>query len=605
REAAERAGLMADLFLNGDDVEWCCRIRRRTGQRIGIATASRARHPRPDRMRTGARYYAARNAFPAIAAAEGGRPPRRLLFRRALRETGRALAMTMLGRDDLAALHLRGLRDATAGVRGPAPGGLAFEPFAPPEGLPRAVRDLLFEGVARRGRIAIRAGTLPDEAPLRKALHDACVDPVSAPSERQAYRRPGPAACARRILARLARGPGYGLAIVPARGYPEDWLFARVIVSVAPEGFAIRRLNRAERAGRLIRVMAAGLFAAARLAIRGVPAPEEDQPAPGPEPNSRSSSGATAPALPRPTVSAVILSYNRFPALEKTVERLLANPDLAGAEIIVADNASTDGTPEKFHRRFRDLRLIDMGENIGVAAFNHAVARTTGETILILDDDAWPDDGALGHALDLLAARPPIAAVALHPRHPQTRASEWAFIDPRAAQPDDRFPFMGCGNLIRRDAWDRAGGYEEAFFLYRNDVDLALTLLRAGHGVHFNPAWTVWHDSPAARRKSPRWFELATRNWVWVCRRHGAGGRRRWLILGILGGWAWAHRLAGLSPRAHWRTLWGAIDGLWNDPPPPPQVPGTRSRGGGPLERLMRYRLRRLGKPHVREPRPD
>src|SRR5690606_34605702 len=88
--------------------------------------------------------------------------------------------------------------------------------------------------------------------------------------------------------------------------------------------------------------------------------------------------------------------------------------------------------------------------------------------------------------------------------------------------PRDDWPVMGCGNLVRRSAWQAVGGYEESFFLYRNDVDLALKLLAAGGkggGVWFDPTWVVWHDSPAAapnRRKSLRWFELATRNWIWL-----------------------------------------------------------------------------------------
>jgi GT2 family glycosyltransferase len=314
-------------------------------------------------------------------------------------------------------------------------------------------------------------------------------------------------------------------------------------------------------------------------------------------------------------VSVVILSYNRLAALEKTIGELLKDPALKGAEIIVADNGSGDGTPEKIRRKFRDARVIDMGENRGVAGFNAGVARATGDVVLILDDDAWPAEGAVERALDLLATRRDIAAVALHPKHPGTGASEWGFVgmsdvgcgmsdvksESAAGEPahptsdirhpTSKWPFMGSGNLVRREAWERVGGYEEGFFLYRNDVDLALKLLGAGGGVWFDPAWVVWHDSPAAASKSLRWFELATRNWVWLCRRHGRG---RWKWVGVLSGWAWAHRLAGRSARAQWKVFWGAVDGLWYRPPP---VPGACVRDGAAFESMMRIRLGRPARP--------
>jgi GT2 family glycosyltransferase len=603
REAVERAGEMGDFFLNGDDVEWCCRLRRRTGMKVGVATASRARHPRPDRMRTGARYYAARNCFAAMSAAMGGRAPRWLVFKRALREVGRALTMTMMGRDDLASLHVRGLRDAVRGVRGPAPEGTVnFEAFAPLAHLPGRLRQVLSERV--RGKVMLRAGALADEREVRKALHAACVDPVS-PERRVVAIRGAEAALV--ALKRLVRGPEFGVAVVAARGYPEDWLCARVMVTVAPEGFVVRRWSRAERAGRLIGAAARGVWWAARAAMSDVGCGREDR-------RYEIRDSRVAPrAL---SVSVVILSYNRKAALEKTLAELgcVSGPSALTAqssgqwhEVIVADNGSTDGTQEFVRRKFRDVRLIDMEANLGVAAFNRAVARVSGDVVLILDDDAWPAEGALEKALAALAERPDVAAVALHPRHPGTGESEWRWmsdvgcgmsdVEPEGSvsgvtsairhPTSDMFPVMGCGNLVRREAWERVGGYEESFFLYRNDVDLALKLLSAGEGVWFDPEWVVWHDSPAAARKSLRWFEVATRNWIWVCRRHGRGW---WRLAGIVSGWAWAHKLARWDVRAHWSAFWGAVDGLRKKPA---DVPACCFRDGAAFERLMRMRLKR------------
>jgi len=208
--------------------------------------------------------------------------------------------------------------------------------------------------------------------------------------------------------------------------------------------------------------------------------------------------------------------------------------------------------------------------------------------VLILDDDATPDDDALLVALDELARDPRLGAVTLHPRHPKNGASEWPFAAARQNRPDRAWPVMGCGNLVRRTAWNQVGGYEPSFFLYRNDTDLALKLLGAGWGVYFDPALVVWHDTPAGAgsRKSPRWHELATRNWLWLARRHALGTDR---LTGALLGWAWAHGLAGLSPSRHLATLRGAWRG-WTTQAP--AVHGLKPDGRA-WDRLLSVRLGR------------
>lgn len=577
RTAVERAGPLADLFLNGDDVEWCLRLARRTGGWVGAVPASRVIHPRPDRMRTGARYYAARNAFTAIAAAGGGIRAR---FGRALREVGRAAAQTLMGRDDLAGLHLRGLSDAAAGVGGPAPAGvIQFEAWRGDAELAGALRQVLAVG-APRGRVMIRKGLIPDTREVARTLNAVCVEPVVINEEPV-----GLANGAFRVVRRLVLGPPWGVAVVSARGRPGDWLAGRVVVTVAPEGFVVRRLGRGERAARLLSVLGRGAWLAVRLALWGSPALAEST-ALEAESQSTAAAGPDSPArllLQRPTLSVVILSHNRWGSLERTLDRLSADPALAGAQVIVADNASADGTPDKLRDQFPGIEVLALTENRGVAGFNQGAARAAGDVLLILDDDAWPEPGTLDAALGLLAARPWIAAVALHPRHPDGGRSEWPFA--AAARPTEDWPVMGCGNLVRRAAWERVGGYEESYFLYRNDVDLALKLLGAGYGVYFDPAWTVWHDSPAAARKPPRWLELATRNWVWLCRRHGRGrGRAAAMVLG----WAHAHRLAGLSAGRQWKVLRGVAAGLISRPPAVP----APSDGRG-LRALLRLRLRR------------
>lgn len=291
----------------------------------------------------------------------------------------------------------------------------------------------------------------------------------------------------------------------------------------------------------------------------------------------------------------VIVSFNRREALVETLSRVA---DLA-ATVVVVDNASTDDSVEQVRARFPNVHVIANQANAGVAAFNQGVAavdqlaharsiaHTANDLVLILDDDARPDPKSLDAAVDAIARDANLAGVALLPIHPATNRPEW-----RAGTPTNRFPMMGCANLIRRDCWRRAGGYCEAFFLYRNDTDLALSLLSlvsqsAPMGLTFNPAWFAHHDSPAATRKSDRWLHLATRNWIWMARRHGRGV---WRLIGIALGTLWACKLAGLSLSRLVRVLRGVRDGVFHAAPP---LAATIKPDGTAYRDLIRMQMKR------------
>lgn len=278
-------------------------------------------------------------------------------------------------------------------------------------------------------------------------------------------------------------------------------------------------------------------------------------------------------------LSILIISFRRKDALLRTLGQLDQQGWFDKGEVIVADNASCDGTPRAVAERFPRARLMLLPSNLGVEAYNRAAELAAGDTLLVLDDDAYPDDGAVEAALEALANDPAVAAVALSPVHPGTREREWAF----AGHATDRFPLMGCGNVVRASAWREAGGYDPRFFLYRNDVDLALTLLARGHKVVFDPDRIVWHDSPAVSRKSERWLDLATRNWIWLCRRHGRGFSR---LAALVLGTAWAVRHAGLSLSRFGKVVRGFLEG-WRSPPRPMVTDGSS------LRRLLRLRLGR------------
>lgn len=284
-------------------------------------------------------------------------------------------------------------------------------------------------------------------------------------------------------------------------------------------------------------------------------------------------------------LSIIVLSFNRRDVLRRTLDRLqsIAPRITGGSELIVADNSSTDRSADMVEAHFPAVRLLRLPQNVGVAAFNRAAEIAGGDLLLILDDDAWPDEASLTAGLSILSSDPTMAGVALSPVHPGTGAAEWRFLQ----SPTRHCPVMGCGNLVRTAAWNQVGGYEEAFFLYRNDTDLALKLLGAGHRVCADPSWIVWHDSPHAARKSDRWLELATKNWALLARRHARGWR---LPFAIILGWLSSSRYAGLDFARLRLATKGALAGLTSRLPP---LSHSVQRDGRAFAELLRLQLQR------------
>ncbi|MEO0512199.1 MAG: glycosyltransferase [Planctomycetota bacterium] len=531
RSAIESAGLMPDLFLCGDDVAWCHHLRRAAGPVLAVP-ASVVEHPHPARMRTTVRAYQARNGL-TNAVRFGLSPVARA--RRVLRDAARAACQVVVGRDDLADLHLAGLRAAFRSPEGP----LELPPVRPWRPL--------------------------DELPP---------DERSTPS-------PTLKRSSIRSLVTWLVSPRRDRAVVNARAMPAAWVPAKTVVTVSNDGWTESRPTRLGVLRRLTVLGARSLVLAGRAAVSPPTVPL-------PEPVRRDEVAS---------LSVVLLTQPaRLERLKRTLSRLM--PALAErrvravpTEVVVVCNGGTIDAADLPDPGVR-LRVVDIAENTGVDGFNHGVRAAAGDAVLILDDDAWPDPVSLGRAVSKLRTGS-ADAVAFHRCHPRSGSFEWpGNTDRRDARPAHRdawpsvaWPDMGCCNLVRRDAWWAAGGYESGYFLYRNDTDLALTLAALGRTVLFDPTIVAWHDSPSVGRPSPAWFRLATRNWVWLCRRHGRGV---WAVLGVVLGWAWSHTRARLRPSCHIATLAGLWSGLTAAPPAVRTVPSD----GSALRRLVSLKVR-------------
>ena len=214
--------------------------------------------------------------------------------------------------------------------------------------------------------------------------------------------------------------------------------------------------------------------------------------------------------IPQPTLSVVIVAWNSREQLARTIPALLGQ--LAeGDELVVVDNASSDGSAELAAQLAPRARVVSLPENAGFAAgANAGAAAASGELLVLLNPDAVPQPGfgsAIRRPLDdgrgwaawmalVTAERGRIVnsmGGALH-----FTGIAWAGGAgepvPSALRPAE-VPFLsGACLAIPLASWRRLGGFSERYFLYHEDVDVSLRLRLEGGRVGIEPAAVVDHD---------------------------------------------------------------------------------------------------------------
>ena len=216
------------------------------------------------------------------------------------------------------------------------------------------------------------------------------------------------------------------------------------------------------------------------------------------------------PEVARPDVTVVMLTYNRWDLTSEAL-RLLAEVTDPRYEVVIVDNASTDGTLEELER-VGGARILRNPRNLGFGpANNQGAAMARGRHLLLLNSDAWVRPGWLEPLIDLADADPGIAAVAPKLLYPDGRLQEAGSIvwrDARVRQYGDgdvanRPEYNFCRTvdyasaaclLVRRSAFNAVGGFDPRFApVYCEDVDLCLTLAAGPGRVVYEPRSVVEH----------------------------------------------------------------------------------------------------------------
>jgi GT2 family glycosyltransferase len=220
-------------------------------------------------------------------------------------------------------------------------------------------------------------------------------------------------------------------------------------------------------------------------------------------------------------VTVVLITRDRADELSRTLSRLIALEERP--RLIVVDNASRDGTVAMVRRSFPAATLLRLDRNLGAAARNLGCVRARTPYVAFSDDDSWWAPGALRRAADLLGSHPRLALVAARilVGPGETLDSTCAAM---AESPLERGPempgprvlgFLACGAVVRRSAFEAAGGFNWRFGVGGEEQLLAVDLAAAGHDVAYVPEVTAHHHPSRRRERSCARHSQTLRNDLW------------------------------------------------------------------------------------------
>ena len=238
--------------------------------------------------------------------------------------------------------------------------------------------------------------------------------------------------------------------------------------------------------------------------------------------------------LDLPLISVVILNWNGSRIVEKCLKSLQAqtyNP----LEIIVVDNASTDGSADLIRRRFPDVNLIVNERNLGFGGGNNVGIRASqGRYIMMLNNDARLDAKCIEELKRSIEKDERYGACACkilleNEDNLVDSAGIVVFWDglsigrgrlekgDRYNKEEEVFFSSGCACLFRKKMLDDIGLLDEDFFAYADETDMGWRARMAGWKCIYNPKAVVYHfHSASSGTYSPLKAFLVERNRIWV-----------------------------------------------------------------------------------------
>ena len=290
-----------------------------------------------------------------------------------------------------------------------------------------------------------------------------------------------------------------------------------------------------------------------------------------------------------PLISVIVVTWNARRYVERCVRSLAENTHVP-AEIIVVDNASSDGTPELIEKALPAAILIHNRQNLGFARGNNlGIARSRGQYLFLINSDVAVPPGCFEQLLAFMEADPTIGMLGPQMLDPQARvqrstmrfptlwnqlrralALDTVFHSGGFLMPD--FPHTSVRDVdvlngwfwvVRRQALEQVGPLDEQFFMYGEDIDWCYRFHQAGWRRVFCPVVGALHFGGASSAAAPIRFaiEMQRANFQYWEKHHGWPARATYYSITLLhqvlrvGGYSLSYLVkAGSRPEAAFKV---------------------------------------------------
>jgi GT2 family glycosyltransferase len=268
-----------------------------------------------------------------------------------------------------------------------------------------------------------------------------------------------------------------------------------------------------------------------------------------------------------PDLSVILVSWNTCDELQACLESVVAGVQGISAELVVVDNASSDGSADMVAERFPDVRLVRNPENLGFAAgCNAGLELATGRYVLLLNPDTIVLDDVLATTVRCLDEHPDVGTLGCRVLNADGSLQPSCFRDPSvlntflgltglAKLPWPRFlgrermthwhrdserdveVVTGCYLATRRELVDDVGLLDDGYFFCGEEADWCRRMRDRGWVLRFAPVGDIVHlDGVAGRKLSERRDLLGMAGLVRYADHHD-GHLAGWAMSGLL----WAH----------------------------------------------------------------
>jgi GT2 family glycosyltransferase len=253
----------------------------------------------------------------------------------------------------------------------------------------------------------------------------------------------------------------------------------------------------------------------------------------------------------QPDLAVVVVSYNARDLLERCLRSVQASLGGYSHEIVVVDNASEDGSPELVASAFPNVTLVRSPENRGFAAgVNHGISASTARYVLLLNSDATIDGAAISALVRSMDEHPTAGAAGGMLLNPDgsfqgsyadfptlasetilaTGLSRWLLPATFPSHPVEQSQTLrtvdwvcGAVMLLRRRAIEEIGPFDEAFFMYAEEVDWCYRARQRGWSVLYVPEARIVHLIAGSYARAPmrRREQIYRSKWLYLRKNSG------------------------------------------------------------------------------------